>query len=182
MQAQSHCCASAQQSHLSFRSNLTAAQLQSHFAPHGAKLKISCTRGRTPAEFDSPPWGRNSIGRWSSVHAVRARPLLHQKNNIEPDEQREEADTFPTRGVNPESRPAPGSRPALCSSRYAPRARVTFFPCAGAYAPAYIISPHKGAIKFGGHLPAGTIFFYFAPAGRSEIAAYAAVRFERMLK
>ena len=36
-QAQSHCCASAQQSHLSIRSNLTAAQPQSHFAPHGAK-------------------------------------------------------------------------------------------------------------------------------------------------
>ena len=36
-QAQSHCCASAQQSHLSYRSNLTAAQPQSHFAPLGAK-------------------------------------------------------------------------------------------------------------------------------------------------
>ena len=35
---------------------------------------------------------------------------------MEPDELREEADTFPTRGVNPESLPAPGSRPALCSS------------------------------------------------------------------
>ena len=57
LQAQSHCCASAQQSHLSFRSNLTAAQPQSHFAPHGAKLKISCTRGRMPAEFDSPRMG-----------------------------------------------------------------------------------------------------------------------------
>jgi len=32
------------------------------------------------------------------VHAVRARPLLIIKNNIEPDEQSEEADTIP-RGV-----------------------------------------------------------------------------------
>jgi len=49
----------------------------------------------------APAWGRNSIGRWSSVHAVRARPLLSiKKNNIEPDEQCEEADIFPTRGVN----------------------------------------------------------------------------------
>jgi len=33
------------------------------------------------------------------VHAVRARPLPAIKNNIEPDEQREEADTIPPRGV-----------------------------------------------------------------------------------
>ena len=38
--------------------------------------------------------------------------------------------------------------------RYAPRARF-FIRLAGAYAPAYIISPHKGAIKFGEHSPAG---------------------------
>ena len=50
------------------------------------------------------------------MHAVRARPLLHQNNNIEPDEQCEEADTFPTRGANPEPRPAPGLRPALYTS------------------------------------------------------------------
>jgi len=50
------------------------------------------------------------------VHAVRARPLLIIKNNMEPDEHREEADTIPTRGVNPESRSAPGSRPALYPS------------------------------------------------------------------
>ena len=63
----------------------------------------------------SPLVGRNNIGRRSSVHAVRARPLLIIKN-IEPDELREEADTIPTRGVNPESLPAPGSRPALYTS------------------------------------------------------------------
>ena len=39
------------------------------------------------------------------MHAVRARPLPAIKNNIEPDEHREEADTIPTRGVNPESPP-----------------------------------------------------------------------------
>ena len=50
------------------------------------------------------------------MHAVRARPLLHQKNNIEPDEHREEADTIPTRGVNPESHAAPGLRPTLYPS------------------------------------------------------------------
>ena len=50
------------------------------------------------------------------MHAVRARPLQTIKNNIEPDEHREEADTIPTRGVNPESRAAPGSRPALYPS------------------------------------------------------------------
>ncbi len=38
------------------------------------------------------------------MHAVRARPLQTIKNNIEPDEHREEADTIPPRGVNPESR------------------------------------------------------------------------------
>jgi len=35
---------------------------------------------------------------------------------IEPNEHREEADTIPARGVNPESRAAPGLRPALCTS------------------------------------------------------------------
>jgi len=50
------------------------------------------------------------------VHAVRARPLLIIKNNIEPDEQREEADTIHTRGVNPESYSAPGLRPMLYTS------------------------------------------------------------------
>ena len=50
------------------------------------------------------------------MHAVRARPLLTVKNNIEPDEQSEEADTIPTRGVNPETRSAPGSRPMLYPS------------------------------------------------------------------
>ena len=50
------------------------------------------------------------------MHAVRARPLPSIKNNIEPDEHREEADTIPTRGVNPESYSAPGLRPALCTS------------------------------------------------------------------
>ena len=63
----------------------------------------------------SPLVGRNNIGRRSSVHAVRARPLLIIKN-IEPDELREEADTILTRGVNPESLPAPGLRPALYTS------------------------------------------------------------------
>ena len=43
-QAQSHCCASAQQSHLSIRSNLTAAQPQSHFAPQVGRNKIAVYR------------------------------------------------------------------------------------------------------------------------------------------
>ncbi len=64
----------------------------------------------------SPLVGRNNIGRRSSVRAVRARPLLIIKKNIEPDELREEADTIPTRGVNPESRSAPGLRPTLYTS------------------------------------------------------------------
>ena len=50
------------------------------------------------------------------MHAVRTRPLLIIKQNIEPDELREEADTIPTRGVNPESRSAPGLRPTLYTS------------------------------------------------------------------
>ena len=50
------------------------------------------------------------------MHAVRARPLQTIKNNIEPDEHCEEADTIPPRGVNPESRAAPGLRPALYPS------------------------------------------------------------------
>jgi len=57
------------------------------------------------------------------VHVVRARPLQTIKNNIEPDEHREEADTIPARGVNPEPPPPPPP----------------------ANAPPYIISPHKGA-------------------------------------
>ena len=56
------------------------------------------------------------------MHAVRARPLQNVKNNIEPDEQREEADTIPPRGV---------LTPRHASLR--------------AHAPAYVISPHKGA-------------------------------------
>ena len=96
-QAQSHCCASAQQSHLSFRSNLTAAHSAISLRPAWGEIKIYRTRGRMPAEFLSPE-GRQPIGRWSSVHAVRARPLPAIKNNIEPDEHREEADTIP-RGV-----------------------------------------------------------------------------------
>ena len=51
------------------------------------------------------------------MHAVRARPLQTIKNNIELDEQREEADTIPPRGVNPETPPpAPGLRPTLYPS------------------------------------------------------------------
>ncbi len=50
------------------------------------------------------------------MHAVRARPLQNVKNNIEPDELREEADTIPTRGFNPEPRFAPGLRPTLYPS------------------------------------------------------------------
>ena len=50
------------------------------------------------------------------MHAVRARPLLTAQNDIEPDERREEADTIPTRGVNPEPHTAPGSRPTLYPS------------------------------------------------------------------
>ncbi len=50
------------------------------------------------------------------MHAVRARPLLAIKNNIEPDEHREEADTIPTRGVNPETPPLRAYAPALYTS------------------------------------------------------------------
>ena len=79
-QAQSHCCASAQQSHLSFRSNLTAAQLQSHFAPHGAKLKkYLVPAGECPPNLIAPAWGRNSIGRVvKRARSARAPPALHQ--------------------------------------------------------------------------------------------------------
>ena len=78
------------------------------------------------------------------MYAVRARPLPAIKNNIEPDEHREEADTIPPRGVNPESRSAPGSRPTLYPSvglvvnanAPTPRARVYYYPHAGANAPA----------------------------------------------
>ena len=68
-----------------------------------------------PAELMSPV-GAAANRQGSSVHAVRARLLQTIKNNIEPDEQREEADTIPPRGVNPESRAAPGLRPALYPS------------------------------------------------------------------
>ena len=49
------------------------------------------------------------------ARSARATPA-DRKNNIEPDERREEADTIPTRGVNPEPHTAPGLRPALWSS------------------------------------------------------------------
>jgi len=106
----------------------------------------------------SPLVGRNNIGRRSSVHAVRARPLLIIKN-IEPDELREEADTILTRGVNPESLPAPGLRPALYTSvglvvnanAPTPRARGCFLsfsrglrPCLSYFAPIRGLSNSAG--------------------------------------
>lgn len=106
----------------------------------------------------SPLVGRNNIGRRSSVHAVRARPLLIIKN-IEPDELREEADTILTRGVNPESLPAPGLRPALYTSvglvvnanAPTPRARGCFLsfsrglrPCLSYFAPMRRLSNSAG--------------------------------------
>ena len=68
------------------------------------------------------------------MHAVRARPLPAIKNNIEPDEHREEADTIPTRGVTPET-PRSGLTPyamhfcRLTLRRFAPslRARAYYF-------------------------------------------------------
>ena len=107
----------------------------------------------------SPLVGRNNIGRRSSVRAVRARPLQIIKKNIEPDELREEADTIPTRGVNPESLPAPGSRPALYTSvglvvnanAPTPRARGCFLsfsrglrPCLSYFAPMRGLSNSAG--------------------------------------
>ena len=106
----------------------------------------------------SPLVGRNNIGRRSSVHAVRARPLLTVKNNIEPDEQREEADTIP-RGVLTPSH-APLRAHALryahlsASSSTLTRRRLglggIFFPRAGAHAPAYWLPPHAGLINSAG--------------------------------
>ena len=92
------------------------------------------------------------------MHAVRARPLLIIKN-IEPDELREEADTILTRGVNPESLPAPGLRPALYTSvglvvnanAPTPRARGCFLsfsrglrPCLSYFAPMRGLSNSSG--------------------------------------
>jgi len=121
------------------------------------------------------------------VHAVRARPLLHQKNNIEPDEHREEADTFPTRGVNPEPRPAPGLRPALCASVGLVATllglRLLFCHVQGLTPLPMLFRPTRGLSNSAGVRPQVRYFFISPPiAGRSEIAAYAAVRFERMLK
>ena len=77
------------------------------------------------------------------MHAVRARPLQTVKNNIEPDEQREEADTIPRGVLTP--RHAPLRAHALRYthlSAYAASLRSVapgsglLFPRAGAYAPA----------------------------------------------
>ena len=122
----------------------------------------------------SPLVGRNNIGRRSSVRAVRARPLLIIKKNIEPDELREEADTIPTRGVNPESLPAPGSRPALYTSvglvvnanAPTPRARGCFLSFSRGLRPCLsYFAPMRGLSNSGGHSPAGTIFFISPLAG-----------------
>ena len=119
------------------------------------------------------------------MHAVRARPLPAIKNNVEPDEQREEADTIPTRGVNPETPPlrAYALRYALLSAYAASLRSVApgsglLFPRAGASLSRRraqpedgtplpkLFRPHAGAIKFGGHSPAGTIFF--SPLGGAQ--------------
>ena len=96
----------------------------------------------------SPLVGRNNIGRRSSVHAVRARPLLIIKN-IEPDELREEADTILTRGVNPESLPAPGLRPALYTSVGLVATLLglgcVFFTCRGLRPCLCYFAPHRGS-------------------------------------
>jgi len=66
-----------------------------------------------------PPPSINAVRR-SSRRALAS--LINEprkaaiKNNIEPDEHCEEADTIPPRGVNPETRLAPGSRPTLYTS------------------------------------------------------------------
>jgi len=106
------------------------------------------------------------------------------QNTPEPDEQREEADTIPTSGVNPESLPAPGSRPALYTSvglvvnanAPTPRARGCFLsfsrgfrPCLSYFAPmrglsnsegirprVRYFSPLTGAQKFGSLTLAGS--------------------------
>jgi len=114
----------------------------------------------------SPLVGRNNIGRRSSVHAVRARPLLIIKN-IEPDELREEADTILTRGVNPESLPAPGLRPALYTSvglvvnanAPTPRARGCFFHVQGLLCHGVGLSPKTER----------PCLCYFAPQGGYQI-------------
>ena len=79
---------------------------------------------------------------------------------MEPDELREEADTIPTRGVNPESRPAPGLRPALCASVGLVATLLglgfLFYHVQGLTPLLKLFRPHAGAIKFGGHAPAGS--------------------------
>ena len=87
------------------------------------------------------------------MHAVRARPLPAIKNNIEPDEHREEADTIPTRGVNPETPPlrAYALRYARLSAYAASLRSVApgsglLFPRAGAYAPAYWLPPSRALL------------------------------------
>ena len=150
---------------------------QSHFAPHGANhqrrqaffmagsrplfishrkvassLRRSHSSRRASASLIIEPHGAVANRQGSSVHAVRARPLQTIKNNIEPDEQREEADTIPPRGVNPESRAAPGLRPTLYPSvgLVATLLGLGFVLDheQGLTPPAYIISPHKGAWKY----------------------------------
>jgi len=89
----------------------------------------------------SPLVGRNNIGRRSSVHAVRARPLLTVKNNIEPDELREEADTIPRGVLTPSHTPLRAHAlryTHLSASSLRSSGSGVFFPRAGAYAPAYV--------------------------------------------
>ena len=64
----------------------------------------------------SPLVGRNNIGRRSSVHAVRARPLLIIKKYKARRATRGGRHNPPPRGVNPETRLAPGLRPTLYPS------------------------------------------------------------------
>ena len=116
----------------------------------------SCTNsGGGNIKHSQPREGRNSIGRRSSVHAVHAQPLQTIKNNIEPDEHREEADTIPTRGVNPESLPAPGLRPALCTSVGLVATLLglgyVLIHVQGLTPLPILFRPHAGAIKFGVH-------------------------------
>ena len=123
------------------------------------------------------------------MHAVRARPLLIIKKNIEPDEQREEADTIPTRGVNPESLPAPGSRPALYTSvglvvnanAPTPRARGCFFHMQGLLCHGVGLSPKterpclcyfapmRGLSNSGGIRP--RVRYFFAPGGAQKFGS-----------
>ena len=98
-----------------------------------------------------PLVGRNHIGRRSSVHAVRARPLLIIKKYRARRATRGGRHNPPPRGVNPETRLAPGLRP--CLSYFAPmrglsnsagiRPRVRYF------------SPLTGAQKVGSLTLAG---------------------------